>query len=327
MFPHAPLWAQAPGVGLLLDISPQFPSPNQSVTASIRSSSMALDRSRVQWKINGVVVAEGIGIKNTTFTTGAGGSVTQIEVAAQTPEGIAFTAKRSISPAKVSIIWEADTYVPPFFAGKPLVTPAAQLRLVAVPEFTDSSGRLIPPENLIYSWRRNGREVEDKSGYGAYTVELSNDTFIRPIQYEVEVTSLDEKLTARSEVRIPIAKPLAVLYEEHPLLGVRYQRPIISPYRFLSGESLVVAEPYYYSVHSRTDPMLDYRWTISGARPEARDILILRRGGEKGGKSNIELALRHLGIPLQSNRLPIRVEFPGAADVPSAPTASAVPQF
>ncbi len=71
-----------------------------------------------------------------------------------------------ITPEDLDIIWQANSYVPPFYEGKALFPPVGTVSFVAMPGFIDSNGNPVNPKKLIYTWSQDTTVLGDKSGYG-----------------------------------------------------------------------------------------------------------------------------------------------------------------
>ena len=139
LFAHA----QTPSFGevVLFDVSPENPRPNQIVTIDIESFSIDLDRAdSITWLINNEVVSRGAGIKQMQFETGKLGSHSVIDVVVRGTSMGAITESITIAPTEVDLIWEADSYTPPFYSGKALPASDADITIVAISQFVTSSG-------------------------------------------------------------------------------------------------------------------------------------------------------------------------------------------
>jgi hypothetical protein len=320
--------AQSPmtntGQNVSIALAPTNPGPNQKVVATLQSFGIDTTRSLVAWRINGKDATRGVGSRTLELTTGPVGTVTKIEAAVEGPGGIPIVVSRDIRPAAVSILWEADTYTPPLYKGKALITPGAQFRLVALPELVTETGARVPATELFYTWSRNGRKMPELSGYGKFAITLVNDTFIRPLSFGVTVSTLDKKIQADGIVTIPIAQTMILLIEDHPLLGMRLFAPLGSRFALAREEVTLVAEPFYYSIDTRTAPILEYAWKVGNTQPASRDTLVFRRTGTQPGETAVELRTTHKGQLMQTNRVPFTVSF--GARSSSAPPSGAAPE-
>lgn len=325
---HAQAQAITP-LTMSISISPPLPGPYETVLATVNAVGLDVDRALIVWKVNGVEKGQGVGGKTLSFTTGPIGSVTTLEVVGIPPSGIRLSGKLEVRPSSVAILWEAQTYTPPFYKGKALVTPGARLTLTVVPEIVDAAGKRYTPEELVYKWERGNYGVPEISGYGKYHIAVENSTFLRPLDYTVTVSNINDQIVGRGYIQIPIAQTRLSLLEDHPLLGVRYENALGSTYALSRDEATLLVEPYYYSVTKRNEGALEYRWKVGTGTPSVRDSITLRRVGNQGGQSKIELLVKHLGQVLQTNRLPVTISYPQRTNDNGAfPTDNtAQPQF
>jgi hypothetical protein len=73
----------------------------------------------------------------------------------------------------VTLLWEASTYVPPFYKGKSLYSAGADIHVVAIPQVNDSAGNPIPASDLTFKWEMNGDAYADHSGLGRDTLDFT----------------------------------------------------------------------------------------------------------------------------------------------------------
>jgi hypothetical protein len=302
--------AQGPPLeNAFIEILPSTPNPSQQVNAQLKSFSFDLQRSTVTWTVNGGIVSRGVGSTRITFQTGPVGTATTLEAKIDDPFGRTFTATKVIRPAHVGLAWETETYTPPLYRGKALFSPGARIKFVALPIIVSANGTRISTEQLIYTWMRDRRELREVSGLGKQTLILDNDTQLRDFNISVEVTTFDGSVKARGSVTVPVRQPQVGFYEFHPLLGMRYAHALSGTVPLSGSEISVVAEPYYYSSQNRNDVNLEYAWTVDGNEVDAQGMVTLRPVGEAGGRSSIQLALRHRAHIMQTTRDTFSVSF------------------
>ena len=62
-------YAQVRDTDIVLSLSPQYPSSNQNVTATLSSYTTDLNKALIVWSINNQEASEGVGKKSFYFTT------------------------------------------------------------------------------------------------------------------------------------------------------------------------------------------------------------------------------------------------------------------
>lgn len=307
----ASVFAQAiQPLSMTINISPPLPGPYQTVTATVSSVGPDVNRSLITWKVNGTLAGEGVGATSINFKTGPIGSVTNLEVQSTPLSGISLGAQKSVRPSSVAILWETETYTPPLYRGKALITPGARVILTVVPEIVDSEGNRIAADSLLYKWERNRFPAPEISGFGKYRVVVDNTTFLRPLDFTVMVYTRANELVGRGQITIPISSTMLTLHEDHPLFGIRYENVLVDTYPLVRDEATLLVEPYYYSVLKRGDGSLEYRWRVGTGTPSVRESITFRRVGSEAGRTRIELSVRNLNLLLQTNRVPISISYP-----------------
>jgi hypothetical protein len=298
---------------LSIIINPKNPKPFSTVTARVESFRFDVERSVVTWYINGKKTASGTGKTQISFSVGDGGKQTTVEVVALSETSGTFTQELTVRPADVALLWEADTYTPHFYKGKALASSAARIKITAFPELADSSGRPISPRDLVYQWQLNGSNLPNQSGYGARTITVTGSRIYRDTEILVEVSSIDKRIVAKKILIIPSSDPKLVLYENHPLEGVKYEQALSSSLSLSLPEVSIRAEPYFFS-DIRT---LDYGWFLN-SKPVAVDRsewnnITLRQENNTTGVSRINLDLRGIsgihGRVLQNAAAALLVSF------------------
>ena len=239
---------------------PETPSAHQAVAFTVSSVLTDLDRATITWYQNGVLKEQGKGKKVFSTQTGAFGSVSTVSVVVLTTEGVLVTKRSSLKPLDVELVWEADTYTPPFYKGKALPSPGSDLRVFARP--IGASGA---DSSFVYRWKVDGKSVPSASGYGKSTATLPG-LFLggKTATVEVSIASLDETVRATKSITIRGVTPRILLYEDRPLEGIRYGRALGTTAVAPGNEMTVRVEPFFLSKDARTNGSVLYRWTLDG---------------------------------------------------------------
>jgi hypothetical protein len=173
---------------VLVDVSPENPEPNQQVTFQVTSFLSDLDRSTITWLVNGKRASSGTGIRSFTTTMGNVGTKIVVTVVVVTPDGTTVTKTIPLTSANVDLIWEADSYTPPFYQGKALLSQYETVKVVAVPHLGKDSSTL-SPTNLIYTWEKDGRVIGNLSGYGKNTLIIDSSLTLKASTINVTVSN------------------------------------------------------------------------------------------------------------------------------------------
>lgn len=258
-----------------LSVSPKYPGAHERVVATVSTSGDKSSYAYI-WDINGETVAQGAGITTLAFDTGALGDPTEIVVRVVGENGVKKgEATRVVYPAEVDLVWEAQTAVPPFYAGRPLPGRESRISLLAVPFFGGISG-----DALLYEWEVNGKKLTNESGYGKSSVVVPVPSYQTAFTISVRVSTRSGSHITEEVVRISPQESFAVVYERLPLSGINFRTAAGGTVPFLENEIVFRAYPLFV----RNPDVLTYEWDINGTpfiNAEAPRYLTLRKEGAR----------------------------------------------
>jgi|SRR5581483_1626498 len=294
------------------DISPQNPGPNQQVTITLSSFVTNINAATISWNVNGKIVQSGKGDTTLTVTTGGMNAVTSVNITIKTLEGDTIQKNLTIRPTSVDLVWQADSYVPPFYKGKALFSHQNIITFIATPHIV-SGGAEINPKNLIYKWTLNGSVVQNSSGYGKNAATFVGSIISRPLQVEVDVQNADGSLTASGATTVAPVDPTLVLYQIDPLYGIMFQKALHDSETLTgSQEMTVLGVPFYFGVYDPASPDLTYAWSINGnsVNNAPNDTAeIFRQKAGVSGSSNIGLSIENSQKILQTASASFNLTF------------------
>lgn len=301
-----------PGVTepVTFQISPQYPRPNSSVTVSARSYNTDLNRADFVWYVNGKVFKKGTGVTEVSIPSGASGSATTVSVDVTTTDIGVVTKEYSFKPAEVSLLWQSDGYVPPFYKGKSLELYGSNFTVTAIPEFFTSSGKRIEPKNIVYSWRKNGVVDGSQSGYGKDSFTGTQSSYVRGGDtVTVEASTVDGTLGATKSITISPKSADIVFYENSPLYGILYEKALSDSFTMPSEELTLHGEPYFIST-KQLPGNFSLDWSINNNAITSfkdQNEITLRTTGESGGQSLIRLDIQSANKILQGGAANITI--------------------
>jgi hypothetical protein len=313
--PSVPLFAQAlPQIQetLLLDVSPSIPRPESTITVTARSYLTDLARADIAWIVNGNVHEAGPGLDTIELELGKVGEATSIQVVVGTHDIGSVSKSLTLRPAEVDLLWEADTYTPPFYEGKALPSSRSGLRIVATPNFTSAGGLSLNPEDLIYTWERGSRVLGSLSGRGKNTLEIEAAQLYNQLLISVRVESVDGTLLAGNSVLVPALTPEVVLYEDHPTRGMLLERALPETFDLEEEEVTLTAIPFFFSTNERNESHMTYSWSVDGTNvaPQTGNpssITLRPTGGS--GRSSLSVDLRNQQSLLQIARSSLSINY------------------
>ncbi len=264
------------------------------------------------WKVNGEVKSEGAGINRFSFKNGPLGSKTTITVTAETSDGRVIEKKLIFEPASVNLLYEAQTYTPPFYKGKPLFTPQSTLKVVAMPEFIKINGDKIEPENLVYTWKKDGKVLQNQSGFGKQYALIETNAITRPMYITLDVSAVGSSLKATQTIYVSPREPELLLYEDSLLYGTVWNRSLGSIF-FLGKNSLrVKAEPYFFSTFGDGTNEMKYTWGMNSNiidLPKNQNTVGLRNETGDSGSASVTVIAEHNSKYVQSAEKRIVIDY------------------
>jgi hypothetical protein len=285
--------AQQNPAGSVIEIisSPEKPFPDQNVSLELKSFSIDLSSAMISWYRNQTLIKQGTGETKIAVTAPKAGSSLTITAVASPQSGISLRQSITLKPEDVGLIFEAETYTPPFYQGKAYYTPEAIVRVVAIPNLVTSNGAKISPKNLVYQWKQDFKPRQDASGYGKNSLVFKGNLLQKPTTVQVEVKTVDGSRTGNAVLTIEPLNPEVLVYEDDPLYGILYNKTIAMKALVKNQEIKIHAVPFSFSVLSALSPTISYSWSVNGSRVEntfPKNSLVLRN--EKAGAGNAEVS-------------------------------------
>src|SRR3989338_4999797 len=296
-----------------IGVQPSSPKAYEQVTITASSISLDLDRSRISWFLDGVSQKSGVGEKDFSFTTKALGKTSTVRISVSSPDEPPITETILVTPQGVDILWNALTYVPPFYDGKALPSSEGLLLVTAFPEIKNGSGTTMAPNNLFYEWRQDGSVVASGHGIGKRSIVVRSrvtsgiDTVISVI-----ASLPDRSVQAENIVRIQTQEPVVLLYEKHPLQGILYERALVESVTLTEKEFTLRAEPFFFSWEDVVPKKLLFQWSLNDSDIETpgdeKEITVHAETNEPG-VSKITVHVLNLGRVLQEARSNLFITF------------------
>ena len=293
-----------------LAITPEFPEPNSEVRARIITYSFDLDRASVEWVLNGRRLGAGVGLKEVSFMSGPAGSAGVLKVRVSPQGGPGVVEKTlEIRPAAADLLVETDNFVPYWYRGGKVVSPASRVKVVAIPHFIFEGARL-DPKSLVYEWRLDGERQGEKSGRGRQSFSFKMPRAAgEPVTVSAKISSPQGTLNAEARTAIEAQNPQILFYEKKSLLGLvsseAMTAKVITP-----GSSLEVeAVPFFMNASSLKD--LNFRWNFDGAEvapdPAEPNVFLVKSNSGSSGSAALNLAVSNLKSVLEEARASLHI--------------------
>lgn len=294
------------GSSAQLTVTPAFVNPGDQISVALEAYSLDLNSARVEWFVNGDRYPTTGSERQIAVRLGEAGEPSTVTAVIVTVDGAEIRLNRTITPASVALVWEADTYTPPLYKGRPLFTSQSTLTLLAIPNLVQN-GRQLSSSEVVYTWEQDGVVLGSKSGRGKNTLTLAGSILSRPEIITVEATSQDGSVSARKRITVPISNSFVRVYEESPLYGVRFNTRVDDGTVVAAEEITLRAYPFFAPVdHPRA---LNWTWTIGDVETYTPDITLRNTTTESTGEVSVGVAMRHAELLLHSAQSSIDLIF------------------
>ena len=150
-------------------ITPPNPQANQTISIHLESSLIDISLSTITWSVDGKVILKGKDRRVLETKLKEIGKETNILISVNSPLYGSFDKEITINPTSISLIYEANTYTPPFYKGKALPSSESVVTLLALPRFIKNNGTPISSKDLIFTWKKEGVVDGANSGLGKDT--------------------------------------------------------------------------------------------------------------------------------------------------------------
>src|SRR3989344_7514428 len=272
------------GPSFTLSVDPQYPAPFSMATISAQSDTLDLANALMSVSVGGGKVYQG-NAQPTAIALGKAGSLTRVDVVITTG-GVDYTQTLSIRPQDVSLIIEPISSVPPLYPGKPRVPIEGSARVVAVANLKNANGAPIDPSTLSYAWTVDDARIASASGIGKSAVIVASPLQYRARTVSVAVTSRDGSLVGGDFLSLSPQEPSLRIYENDPLLGIRFVRTLSDTYTITGAESTLYGAPFSVPTTGGV-PLL--QWFLNGSVVQTGNSITLRPTGSGRGNASLSL--------------------------------------
>ncbi|MEK7478143.1 MAG: hypothetical protein AAB645_02130 [Patescibacteria group bacterium] len=244
------------------NVYPGSPGPNETVNISLGSYSADLETSSISWSEDGKTYPALIGQSSFSFTMGSLGSTKEISASITALSGGNIEKNFTFTAGSVDILWEANTYVPPFYQGHSQPSSDSQLKIVAIPHIFAADGQPLGLNQLVFKWQNGSSRLSaGKPGVNYLTIQAEKPG--GKISLTLNIYDLFGQLLISKDINIPTSNPQILVYENKPLVGMQYQRALTS-IDLSTPEIALQVEPYFFSLPDVMANQLSYNWQMNG---------------------------------------------------------------
>jgi hypothetical protein len=267
-----------------ISASPQYPAPYSQATVSILPGSVNITNSTMTASVDGKEIYKGAA-RPFSVPLGKTGSVSNVKVTISS-NGSNYSQTISIQPQDVVLIAEPISSAPPLYPGKSLVPIDGSVRVVAMADLRDASGKTYNPSSDSYTWVVDDTRIANSSGIGKSSIIVASPLQYRSRSVSVAVTNSAGSLVGGASLSLSAEQPSLRVYEYDPLLGLRYDHSLSGGYNIGATEATLYAAPFSMST---TGGRPSIEWFLNGTSVQTGNIITLRPTGSGQGTASLSL--------------------------------------
>lgn len=273
-----------------INVSPENPKPGDLVTINLETYSLDIDSTEIVWFVNGKQTLKGVGEKRFSFQVGD--SIESKIVVNIYPKNQPKITKTFVfNPSNIDLLWQAETYTPPFYKGKALFSAESAVTMVAIPNFVENKNRT-PDSSVVYKWIVN-REVQgDYSGRGKNSFKYNSDILSQDTVIEVETYPVNNSSKKGSGlVELSEKNSFVLFYEDNPTNGIMFNYSLKNQVDLKNKkEAKISVFPYNFSTNNKNSG-LNYTWYINSEKislpSNTSSIIVKQNDKEKTDSARI----------------------------------------
>ena len=206
---------------------------------------------------------------------------------------------------EVDLLWQGETYTPPFYDGRTLWSNETRVKVVAV---SNISG--FDPSTLYYRWTKDGIVLGSLSGVGKSSMVFVDSVLSLPIEVKVDLRDgEDGKVLGTQTVVLTPGNPRTIVVEKSPLYGYLFNKAVGSEFELKSEEVSFAAYPLFGQVTYKDAPALTYKWITNTGDTRTGSEVIYRVPEGASGSSSVNLKVTHSRVLVQPRDKSFVVRF------------------
>ena len=281
LMPGVAALAQEDTLGTDIILAPETPGAGERVVAEVRNFLVDLKRSEIFWFVNNKLLKQEVGATQFLFVVGPVGESTILDVVIKGDNGRTFEKRLIIRPGAVDLITEGLSYTPPFYKGRAIQALGGSVRVAAIPTLIAENGRVLSSGGLFFSWKRNNELLRSASGIGRGSITLTPAGPFEENVVSVEVFDPNGGARAKNEILLNAVPPRVLIYQNHPLYGLLFNREASGSVRLEDSEIVLTAMPFFFSQNAPSTAL--YKWFVNGIDAGKTDQSVtLRREASTG---------------------------------------------
>ena len=110
--------------------------------------------------------------------------------------------------------------------------------------FRTTGGTALDPSTLSYKWTVDDTQIANSSGIGKNVVIVASPLQYRARTVSVAIASRDGSLVGGDSLSLSPQEPSVRIYENDPLLGIRFDRALVNTFTITGAESTLYGAPF-----------------------------------------------------------------------------------
>jgi len=308
---------QTIGGNVSAKITPSNPLPHSLVTITLESYDVDLNRSQITWFINGKREQSGLGFKIMAKSLGGAGEEDVWRILISSPDGRQIEKIITFRPASVDLLWQAETYTPFWYQGKALPSSESRVKMVAIAYILKNNSQPYRPEELIFTWYKDGKIMSQSSGAGRDSFTFISGKILAQDRIKVKVSTINNLTTAEKETVVRIREPQVLVYFDNPLTGPVTNQSLSARATAPNPLFTLLAEPFFFSLADLADNQIEFDWRVNDQSLTSRSgnpRAINFRVGSIDGQGLVKLNISNKRSIYQSGRYEGVINFRAASD-------------
>lgn len=280
------------GSNVTATIKPNDPKPGEFVEITIGGYGFDTNNTYFEWTKNGKQSKTGVGDNVYSFQLGQVGEATRVGVVVIANRRKLAEKSFYFEPSEIQFSWEASSFVPSTYLGRPRASAGSEIKIVATPRIADQSGKIEKVNELNYLWYKNDTQSSELSGKGKNIVKIKTDTEDSQLKITLVASNQSGKNSAKETLIINLGQPEIGFYEDRPLSGPNFQKQISTTYDLYEPETSFLVVPFFWPIPDNRD--IKFTWRVNNSLAESGDkseILTVRQPESGSGQNQISAQL------------------------------------
>ncbi len=269
-------------------VYPEIPKPNPEVRITAEAYGTDLDSHPITWKVNGKKALEGVGEKVFRFKLGSSGVVYNVELTISPKNAPVITKNFSFTPIDVDVLWEANTYTPPFYKGKAMYSAESNVTFIALPNII-INGTKLNNSDIVYKWKIDRKVQGTLSGFGKNTMSYTGPIIFKTPLIQTEVySSNNPNIKGLNGTTISYVNAKTLVYEDNPRYGILFNKALLGQVSMKSSEIKFAAFPFFFSTKNKNSSSTVYKWKMNSYKiniPADQNSAVFKRKDNTAGSS------------------------------------------